>query len=249
MIWTKDYDGEFSPAQRAIGWLLAFVLTAAFIAALVLVDHRNEARLAQAMAQTPGVVAGWRIEAPWPWLTVPVGMAPFLFAPGLFGVRSWRLHPSLGRRVRAPVLILLVTVMGAVVWLVSAQSGQAHGVASLDGVTWRRDGRIEQAIAWPRATGVHLRCWTRNHSSQHELIYEVAFPNGKRARLSPAYSESGLTWMHRIEPVPDLLANARVPLHTVDMPECVQDYARGLDEEERAQFLRVIGARSIAGGD
>ncbi|CAN5284330.1 hypothetical protein BH10PSE3_BH10PSE3_31570 [soil metagenome] len=242
MIWTKDYDGEFSLAQRIGGWLLALVLTIAFVIALVLVDQRNEARLAQAMAQTQGAVAGWRIEAPWGWLTVPVGLSPFLFVPGLFGVRNWRLHPSLGRRVRAPVLILLVIVMGATVWLVSVQSGRVQGVASVDGVAWRRDGRIEQTMAWPQATGVRLRCWTRRHSSRQELIYEVSFPNGRRAKLSPDYFESGLAWMHRIEPVPDLLAAAHVPLHTVDMPECVQAYAGRLDEEDRAQFLRTIGA-------
>lgn len=248
MIWTKDYDGEFSLAQRIGGWLLALVLTIAFVIALGLVDRRNEARLAQAVAQTAGAVAGWRIEAPWGWLTIPVGLAPFLFVPGLFGVRGWRMHPSLGRRVRAPVLIALVATMGATTWLVGVESGRAQGVASVDGVTWRRDERIEQSRSWSQATGVHLRCWTRNHSSRRELIYEVTFPNGRRAKLSPDYRESGLAWMHRIEPVPDLLAAARVPLHTVDMPECVQAYAGGLDEEDRAQFLRVIGSPLAAAG-
>lgn len=249
MIWTQDYDGEFSLAQRIGGWLLALALTAAFVVILGLVDQRNEARLAQAMAQTQGAVAGWRIEAPWGWLTIPVGLAPFLFVPGLFGVRAWRLHPSLGRRVRVPVLALLVLAMGATAGLVAAQSGRAQGVAGVDGVAWRRDGRIEQAMTWSQATGVRARCRTRNHSSRRELVYTVAFPNGRRARLSPNHAESGLAWMHRIEPVPDLLADARVPLRTEDMPDCIQAYASGLDEEDRAQFLRVIGSPLATAGD
>jgi len=249
MIWTQDYDGEFSLAQRIGGWLLALALTAAFVMVLALVDHRNDVRLLQAVAQTQGAVAGWRIEAPWGWLTVPVGLMPFLFVPGLFGVRGWRLHPALGRRVRAPVLALLILVMSATAGLVATQSGRAQGVASVDGVAWRRDGRIAQAMTWPQATEVRVRCHIRNHSSRRELVYTVAFPNGRRAKLSPGYFETGLAWMHRIEPVPTVLAEARVPLRADDMPDCIQAYAWGLDEEDRAQFLRVIGSQLPAAGD
>src|SRR3954466_14068212 len=108
MIWTEDYDGEFSRTEQVFGWGWGFVLSIGFVAALTWIDRRNDARLAEAAFNTQNVIAAWREDLPWKWLTLPVALSPFVVVPGVFGTRSWRLRPSFGRRVRLRALSILV---------------------------------------------------------------------------------------------------------------------------------------------
>lgn len=244
MIWAKDYDGEFSLTERLFGWALTVGMTGLFITALLWVDARNDMRLAMAVADTRDVVAAWRLEGPWLWLTIPVGAAPFFFVPGLFGVRSWRLHPSLGRRVRGGVLVLLVIAMAATTASVAAFSGHRRGIATINQVLWLRDQQIVSQAPWSTATGVSLKCVMYGRSNRLKLDYVVSFTGGRRVDLSPASREPALHWIERLETAPILQAVADKIVDRGNLSACRKLYARELDEEDQRRLDGVLGLRA-----
>ncbi|MBI1685964.1 hypothetical protein [Caulobacter hibisci] len=241
MIWARDYDGEFSQTERVLGWALTFGMAGLFLAGLSWVDSRNDMRLATAVAATPNVVASWRLEAPWGWLTWPVGFTPFFFVPGLFGVMNWRLHPALGRRVRGIVLTLLVLAMGGVLATIAAFSGHQRGVASLDGVVWLKDKQVVARAPWRAATGVNIACRAEGRSNRLKPTYIVRFQGDRSADLSPDWGEPILDWMDRLDNVPNVLASVPTSVDRSDLFECVALHSRGLDEEDRARLKRILG--------
>ncbi|PVM84572.1 hypothetical protein [Caulobacter endophyticus] len=244
MIRAKDYDGEFSLTEQLLGWALAVGMAGLFIAALLWVDARNDMRLEMAAAETRNVVAAWRMDGPPPWLTLLVGAVPFYFVPGLFGVRNWRLHPTLGRKARGRVLTLLVLVLAGATAAVAVFSGHRRGIATIDEVVWLKNREVIARAPWSAATGVALNCVEHGRSKRLKLAYVVTFAGGRRVDLSPDWGEPALHWIERLEDAPILHVVPHGAVSRGELSACVRLYARRLDEEDRRRLDGVLGLRA-----
>lgn len=240
-----EQDEEDAVTDKALGWIIAVVLTVAGLIALNAVDNWHDARSARILEHFPERLAWWRDDRDGFWLPVIICFPPFLVIPGAFGAEWRQLMPKLSGRHRVWLLGGLVVSMIAALGAYALRNGHKLGVATADGVQWLHDGAPRLQRPWADATVVEVGCEAPDEDASSEtdppLTYTVRFPDDRSAELYFRTDEDIGDWIARVEPIDERLRAAGVARTDAIYKECLTHYSQGLIPIDRTRFFMILG--------